>query len=426
MSPQVLQKNMKSHPQKNGFDYIPNLNVKKLVYNPEERPKRIKHRLKVANTTPFRKKKFFLKRMRIAKEKITGERTLEIIQFCLRWIPSSINFGIFFKRNYLSKSNLQIFQQLDLIHGYYDSYIILSMRNNDLEYFGAIIDSFNFFKSIKTEKKHSKLIFFRQGRPESANALSFLFTSPQGHGLIVKAIEDQRIGGNPNLELEIIRIGKIIGVNIPTNAMVIHNTGTKIFKPFSKRSNLFVETLTPSSIDLWAAEASDIEAIIEHDAVNLGKMLVFDTVCGSWDRHNGNYLVATIWNRKSLQEIDFGHFQPGFYKSKEFIPDSELQDNPQKHPSLPGWAIIRNLRVEKMIKRTNKQLLMKGIKDAILQLHHSISHEAFSSGVSKKLYHRVQGLFDPKHATYRLFFQELNELAIPSKKFEGLILQLSR
>ncbi len=412
--------------RKRDLDFKSGLKIKKLVSSPEEQPQRINHKIKVINTTPFRKKKFFLKRLRIAREKITGERTLEIIQFCLRWIPSSINFGIFFKSNYLSKSNLQIFQQLDLIHGYYDSYIILSMRTKVIEYYGAIIDSFNFFKTIKSEKKHTKLIFFRQGKPESANALSFLFTSPQGHGLIVKAIENQSVGGNPNLELEIIRIGKIIGVNIPKNAMIIHNSGTRMLKPFSKRSNLFIETLTPSSIDLWAAEPSDLEAIIEHDAVNLGKIIVFDTVCGSWDRHNGNYLIATIKNRKSLQEIDFGLFQPGFYKSKDFIPDSELQNKPQKHPSLPGWAIIRNLRVEKMIKRTNKQFLMKGIREAILQLHHSIVHEELSSIVSKKLYHRVQGLFDPKHATYRLFIQELDELAISSKKFEDLIHRLNK
>ena len=403
------------------FEYISGMKIKRLVSSPEERPKRVNHQIKVINNIPFRKKKFFLKRLRIAKERITGERTLAIIQFCLRWIPSSINFGIFFKRNYLSKSNLHIFQQLDLVHGYYDSYIVLSMRSNDLEYYGAIIDSFNFFKSIKTEKKHVKLIFFRQGKPESANALSFLFTSPQGHGLIVKAIEDQAIGGNPNLELEIIRIGKIIGVNIPTNAMIIHNSGTKMLKPFSKKLNLFVETLTPSSIDLWAAETCDVDAIVEQDAVNLGRMLVFDTVCGSWDRHNGNYLIATIKNRKSLQEIDFGLFQPGFYKAKEFISDSELQNSPQKHPSLPGWAIIRNLRVEKMIRRTDQQLLMKGIREAILRLHHSLEYGQLSYVVSKKLYHRIRGLFDPKHATYRLFFQELEELGIPSKKYEDLI-----
>lgn len=388
-------------------------------------PRKISSKIKIECNNPLRNKRVFIKKLILASNEVSGKKIKEYLQFALQWSTYSSFFALFLNTNHVSKHDLIIFQKYNLLHGYIDSYLILSMRQKSLEYYQIIIFFFQQFNSLIPSYKKSRLLFFRENK-DSAHPTYFLFSSLKDQGLFIKALPKKQYLDNPNLELQILQVGKIIGLNVPQYALLLFNNPSAIFQSFAKNSDLLIEPLTPSSTNFCLATRKDIDELITYDAENLGRMLVFDTVCGAWDRHCGNYLIVSHAQKKTLKEIDFGLFQPDFYKSsKSNIEDSERQKFPFKNPKYPGWAIFRNEKVTHIMKKTNQVQLVNGITLAIKNLHNALIDSDFSLYTSKKLFQRINGLFKPNHRTYRLFLQELVDLGIESQFFTDLIQKMT-
>ncbi len=376
-------------------------------------PNKISMAIKIENNNPIQSKRAFRKKLYLALNEVTGKKLKENLHFAIQWSTYSSLFALFLNINHISARNLKIFQKYNLIHGYIDSYLIISMRQKSLDYYQIIIFIFQQFKSLIPSSKRSRLLFFRENK-DSFHPTYFLFSSLKKQGLFVKALPKKQYLDNPNLELQIMQVGRIIGLNVPRHALLLLNNRLAIFQSFAKNSDLLIEPLTPACLDFCSATRDDIEHLISNDAVNLGKMLVFDSVCGSWDRHCGNYLITSQGHKKTLKEIDFGLFQPDFYKTADTMEK-------QESIKYPGWAITRNEKVTEIMKRTNQAQLTSGIIIAIKNLYSALIDSDLSLYLSKKLYRRINGLFKPNNPTYRLFIQELVNLGIDSQFFIDLI-----
>ncbi|MFX0126102.1 MAG: hypothetical protein ACFFAE_20945 [Candidatus Hodarchaeota archaeon] len=380
-------------------------------------PRHIYANLRIENNKPIRSKRLFRKRLNLALNEVSGKKTKESLRFAIQWSAYSSFFALFFNINHVSVHDLAIFKKYNLLHGYIDSQLVLNMRQKPLEYYQIIIYFFQQFNSLIPSCKHSRLLFFRENK-DSFHPTFFLFSSLRGQGLFVKALPKEKCLDDPTLELQIMQVGRIIGLNVPRHALLLFNNRSAVFQSFVKNSNLLIEPLSPACIDLCSATRDDIEELIANNAENLGRMLVFDTVCGAWDRHCGNYLIISYAQKKILKEIDFGLFQPEFYKSsKSYVEDSEQQKSPFQTPQYPGWAITRNKKVTYMMKKTDQAQMINGIMDAVKNLHQALIASDLSLFFSKKLFRRINGLFRPNHPTYRLFIQELMDLDIESQFF---------
>lgn len=413
--------------EKNAQSFLSKIKAKGILMksNTITIPHKISTSLKIERNNPIRNKRVFRKKLYLALNEVSGKKLKENLQFAIQWSTYSSFFALFLNTNHVSEHDLLIFQKYNLLHGYIDSYLVLSMRQKSLEYYQIIIFFFQQFNSLIPSSKQSRLLFFRENK-DSFHPTYFLFSSLKNQGLFVKALPRKQYLDDPNLELQIMQVGKIIGLNISQYALLLLNNRSSIFQSFAKNSDLLIESLIPACTDFCSATRDDIEELISNDAKNLGKMLVFDTVCGAWDRHCGNYLIVSHAQKKTLKEIDFGLFQPKFYKSpKSNIEDSERQKSPLKNPKYPGWAITRNKKVTYMMRRTNQVQLINGITFAIKSLHHALTDSDLSSYISKELFQRINGLFKPNHPTYRLFFQELVDLGIESQFFIDLIQKLT-
>ncbi|MHA1992555.1 MAG: hypothetical protein ACW981_21065 [Candidatus Hodarchaeales archaeon] len=357
---------------------------------------------------------------------ISGKSTLKRFKFSLKWIPSAkyfldSPFAMFLLKDTISLDIVEILKDTNLIHGYYGKYVILS-SGHDFDIFSSSIDFFYRFRFLLPKSRSHRPLLLRDVTGRGGNKAFLLFSSIRGHGLLIKIL-DREYGGGINKELDIMRIGKIIGANIPKNAVVIHNTGSPMFKSLGK-DNFFVQTLTPVIKHFREASQEDLEEIAEYDADNLGRIFIFDIVCGSWDRHSGNYLINKLKNKNSLQEIDFGLFQPDYYKPEKFKPDDETrQKYPSKNEKLLGWAITRHPKVDKIIKRTNKKKFILGVKSSLLRLHKVVEgkNPILENLIGKKLFSRVQGIFKKNSQTQLLLYKELSELGIDSDDIKTLI-----
>ncbi|NHJ01750.1 MAG: hypothetical protein EAX86_06375 [Candidatus Heimdallarchaeota archaeon] len=389
-------------------------------------PRYISFDIELENDQPFNNKRLFRKNLHSAFEEVSGPKTKEHLKFALHWSTFSSYYALFLKINHVSINDLTILRKYKLVHGYIDSYLVLSRRQKSLEYYSMVILLFKQFSSIIPSSKPKKLLFFRDNKGGSANPTFFFFSSPKGHGLFVKALSRKDRMDNPNMELQVLQIGKLIGLGLPHYAVLLYNNYSALFQLLAPDSDLLIEPLAPGTTDFYIASKEDIKELTLNDAENLGKMLVFDTVCGAWDRHSGNYLVISNRRGKTLREIDFGLFQPGFYKSEvSFTGDSDRQKRPSKYPRYPGWAITRNEKVTSMMKAVNQDQLIRGIKKAVKNLHSGLNTVDLSSYCSKKLTRRVYGLFDPSHSTYKLFLKELSDLNIDNQFFVQLIDKLA-
>ncbi|MFX0014479.1 MAG: hypothetical protein ACFE98_07785 [Candidatus Hermodarchaeota archaeon] len=389
-------------------------------------PQKISTSMRIENSNPLTNKRYFRKKLFLTLNEVSGKKTKENLHFAIQWSSYSSFFALFLDMNHISAHDMTIFKKYNLIHGYIGSYLVLSMRQKSLSYYQSIIFFFQKVSSLIPSRKHSRLLFFRENK-DSFHPTYFLFSSLKNQGLFVKALPKKEYIDNPNLELQIIQIGKIIGLNVPRHALLLFNNRSSIFQSFAKNSDLLIEPLTPACISFCAVTRNDIEELIRDDAENLGRMLVFDSVCGSWDRHCGNYLIVSYAHKKTLKEIDFGLFQPSFYKlSKSNLEDSERQKSPFRNPKYPGWAITRSKKVTYIMKRTNQVQLINGVTLAIKNLHNALIDSDLSLFISKKLFQRLNGLFKPNHPTYRLLIQELGDLGIESQFFIDLIEKITK
>ena len=325
---------------------------------------------------------------------------------------------MFFKTNTLKKSQLTVFKEQGLLHGFYGPYTIIS-NGHTFDIYCSAIDFFRRFKEIFNFHKANLPIAFADITGPGGNRAFMLFSSLKGHGLLIKML-DRKYGGGINKELDIMRIGKIIGANIPKSAIVIRNQGTPIFKSF-RNNDVFVEALTPVALPF--REANHVfDQIIEYDGVNLGKLFTFDITTGSWDRHQGNYLISKLRGRYSLQEIDFGLFQPDFFPPPDFKEDNDIrQDYPSKYPKLPGWAIIIHPKVRKLMSSTNRNDFLTGLKKGVKNLYEAVVMHHIEQFISDKLYKRIIWLFIEGKPTQKLFLLELEKLGYNSEKIKAFL-----
>ena len=246
--------------------------------------------------------------------------------------------------------------------------------------------------------------------------------------MLVKSLKDKIYGGGINPELDVIRIGKIIGTNVPKNAQVIKNTKAPMFTEFIGSGDIFIETLTPHSKNLKLANKTDLEEIATYDGKNLAKMFLFDIVAGSWDRHAGNYLITTYKNKKTIQEIDFGLFQPSFFKpASGFNEDNDIfQKWPTKDNLRPGWAITCNSKVKKMVQNTNPKDFILGMKQGIRNLYKSVQSHELIGLVAPIFYERARGLFQEGSPTQELFVRELSDIGYDGDELAEYIQKLLR
>ncbi|OLS23702.1 MAG: hypothetical protein HeimC3_23450 [Candidatus Heimdallarchaeota archaeon LC_3] len=349
---------------------------------------------------------------------LTTKSLLAKFIFGLDWIPSAEYFSkspyaLFLPKDLTSENNVEVLSKTRLIHGNYGNKYIVISSGHDFDLYTSAIDFFYRFRFLLPRSRTHRPLLLRDVTGLGGNKVFLFFSSVKGHGLLIKIL-DTEYGGGINKELDIMRVGKIIGANIPSNAVVIHNTGSAMFKSLGKE-NFFVQTLTPVVKHFREASKEDLSEVAQFDSKNLGKIFVFGIVCGSWDRHSGNYLINRQKNKYSLQEIDFGLFLPDFYKTKKFVPDDESrQQYPLKYEKLLGWAITRHQKVDKIIKETNEKKFLIGVKASINNLYKVLKGKdpILKGLVGERLFKRTLGLFRSGNPTQNLLFSELEDLKL--------------
>ena len=365
---------------------------------------------------PFEGIRDFSSAYKSAREKITGEKTSKILAFAQAILPTKDGFqrgfAVFLNIKKITNTTLDVLTNNSLIHGYYGDFIIISAGTNSLSFYSSCIDFFYHFRSLINKNKDHHPIVLRELAKGSANRTFLIYSDTKGNGLLVKSLKDKTYGGGINRELDVMRIGKIIGANIPKNAQVIKNTNAPMFREFIGGGDIFIETLTPNSKSLKVADKNDFDEIKTYDGKNLAKLFLFDVIAGSWDRHAGNYLITTYKNKKTIQEIDFGLFQPSFFRpASGFNEDNDIfQKWPNKDSLRPGWAITCNSKVKKVILQTNSRDFIAGMKQGIRNLYKAIQSKEVIGLVAPVFYERARGLFQEGSPTQELFFRELKDI----------------
>ncbi len=385
----------------------------------------------------FLKLSDFSKNIKFVKDQLNGRKAKEILSYSLEWLPKAKDypkhvFGIFLNLNKLEKNAIDLLIQKKLLHGYINNYAVISYRTRELDFFANVINFFFSFRSVMINSKHQyqEPILIRELTGFSANPTFLIFSSTNGRGLLVKSLQDVKYSGGINTELDILRIGKIIGANVPRNAIVVHNTRSSLYKSFAKNAEILVEDLSPVVASFSWVDKKLFDSLLEDDAKNLGCLFFFDVITGSWDRHSGNYLITNLKGYKSLQEIDFGLFKPDFYISEDFIEENDYRQNyPQKYPHLPGWGIFINAKVVKLMQTTNAKKFQLGIESAIKKLHATlfVQQIQLKKFASDKFVKRINSFFTPDSQTQKLFWFYLDKInnLYDRESLEELVLKLS-
>lgn len=362
----------------------------------------------------------YKRHLKASSTELTGKKTIEIINYSLEWLPTADDypkhvFALFLNTSKLEKGALDLFITKNLVHGYYNNYVILSTRNRDFEFYTNVIKFFFSFRSVmvNTKHKYQEPILIRELTGSSANPTFLIFSTTRGRGLLVKSLEDTKYSGGINTELDVLRIGKILGANVPRNALVVHNTRSSLYKSFAKDAEILVEDLSPIIASFSWVDTKLLESLQQDDPENLGRLFVFDIITGSWDRHSGNYLVTNTKGYKSLQEIDFGLFRPDFYINEDFIEEDDYrQKYPSKYPQYPGWGIFINSKVVKLMQNTDARKFQLGIEAAIKKIHstlfkHKVELKHFTS---EKLVKRINAFFVPESQVQQSFWFYLDKI----------------
>ena len=353
-------------------------------------------------------------------DSFTGRKTLKLLSYALEWLPKASDyskhvFAIFLNRNKIEKGAEDILLEHNIIHGYYNNYIIISSRIKNFEFYCNVIKFFLAFRSVMVNSKHKyqEPILIRELTGFSANPTFLVFSNTRGRGILIKSLEDTKYAGGINTELDILRIGKIIRANVPRNAIVVHNTRSSLYKSFAKDAEILVEDLSPITASFSWVDSKLLEDLRQDDADNLGRLFVFDVITGSWDRHSGNYLVTAIKGFTSLQEIDFGLFKPEFIIDDDFIEEDDYRQKwPSKYPQLPGWGIFINSKVLKLMASTDSRKFQLGIENAIKKLHSTlfIQNINLKKFASEKFVKRITNLFVRNSQVQNLFFLYLDRI----------------
>ena len=232
---------------------------------------------------------------------------------------------------------------------------------------------------------------------------------------------------SPEREIEILKLGSIIGVDVPQRSAVIKlDPEEALINEISanKDNNILIQKLIPGAFPLYSANDTDLNILTKSNCSNLGKMIIFDIVAGSWDRHSGNYVIHPHGiNEFSLAEIDFGLFDPSWYPPADFKEPEDItlstDETPPYYKQREGWALTRHPTVTEMVKKCDQKKVLKGMEQALHSLKNFINTtEIISDIFSIDLSERILSLFEPNSKVRMLLESDLEKLYINISLFE--------
>jgi len=341
-----------------------------------------------------------------------------------KWIPeNNIDpFCVFIDVTDLNKKELKIIQKSKFIHGFYGCFAIFSRGERSWKFYQNCFDFFNRFNHlvISTETQSlSPYLLYQIPSNEAANKTYLFFSNTDGSGMLIKNMSDQEYasaGGFIDREIEVIILGSFLRADVPDNAVILENNKDLVIDQFGEGNYVFIESLTPNSKPLHKANNLDFKRIIEENPEYLGRMLVFDIVSGAWDRHTGNYLIHDFEDgSRSLQEIDFGLFDPEYWKvanwagrNDEFLPSRYASIRGSK----PGWDISRHPKVTKLINNADKERIQLGIQEAFFQVNFGTKTGWFESNLSPLFCDRINSFLDINSPLRFAFQMDLASLGL--------------
>lgn len=348
---------------------------------------------------------------------------LRNVKFKLIWAlkrypdDSSKIFAIFFEIRDLGDDVLNLLKNSNLILGKFAGYYVIT-RFNDLSFFEKAIEFYERFDQLVLPDISEPFVLF--GNRTDQELVLLFYCDVNGNGMLIKSkSSESKI--SPEREIEILRLGSIIGVDIPQRSAVIKlDPEDDILNAFSagQDNNILIQKLIPAAFPLYSANENDLAVLTKTNCVNLGKMIIFDIVAGSWDRHSGNYVLHPHGlNEYSLAEIDFGLFDPSWYPPADFNEPEDITLSTDETPPFfshrEGWALTRHPTVTEMVKNCDQKKVIKGMEHALRSLQHFIStHDNLTESFSSTLSERIVSLFKKDSKVRVLLESELEKLEI--------------
>lgn len=335
-----------------------------------------------------------------------------------KWTPEYADdaFAVYLDLAEVSKKEAKTILKSSLCQGTFGEFAVLSRGERPPRYYRRAVEFFERFSSLVTfnhQSKNSRPYLLHQiPSAEAANKTYLFFADTDGSGMLVKSMNDPEYaaaGGAIDREVEVILLGSFLLVDVPLNAVILEGgMGDPIIDQFGEGGHVFLESLTPNSRPLHKAIPLDLSRIAQETPENLGRMLVFDMVSGAWDRHSGNYLIHDLDNgRRSIQEIDFGLFDPDYWKpggwsgrDDEFLPSRYASIR----GSSPGWDIFRHPRVTRVIQSANREQVQAGVLQALFQLSLGKRLQWFEMNLSERFCKRIEQ-FNDWNSALRFAFQ---------------------
>lgn len=350
-------------------------------------------------------------------EKIENPDSADKILTAQKWIPeNNIDpFCVYIDITNLSKKELKFLRKNKLTQGFYDKFAVINRGERPWNYYTQSMDFFWRFNQLVISKEDQMSIpylLYQIPSNEAANKTYLFFSNTDGSGMLIKNMTDLEYasaGGFIDREIEVITIGSFLRCDVPDNAVILQgDLKDPLIDQFGEGTHVFLESLTPNSKPLHKGTELDFKRISTENPENLGRMLVFDMVTGAWDRHSGNYLIHDFENgSRSLQEIDFGLFDPAYWKAAnwagrhdEFLPSRYASIRGSK----PGWDIHRHPKVSYLIKQADKERIQIGIQDAYYQVDFGIRTGWFEQNLSAIFCNRIQSFVD-QNSPLRFSFQ---------------------
>ena len=340
---------------------------------------------------------------------------------------SSKLFAIFFELHELSDETLNILRYKNLLLGKFAGYYIITPFN-ELNFFEKAIEFYERFDQLILPDISVPFVLF--GTRSDEELVLLFYCDVKGNGMLIKS-KSQETKVSPEREIEILRLGSIIGVDVPQRSAVIKlDPEDDILSEFSAHhdNNILIQKLIPGAFPLYSANEADLALLTKFNCINLGKMVIFDIVAGSWDRHSGNYVIHPrgLLNEYSLAEIDFGLFDPSWYPPADFSEPKDVSlatdETPPFYNQREGWALTRHPSVTEMVKNCDQKKVIKGIEQALRSLQHFIyTTEKITDTFSVMLSERIISLFQKNSKVRILLESELEKLEIDFTLFSSIL-----
>ena len=344
--------------------------------------------------------------------------------WALKRFPEEKNkvYAIFIDESDFIDEDLSFLFENNLILAKYSKFYIITC-SNDVKFFEKAIEFYERFDQLVLPDKTEPFLLY--GTKNEYESVLLFYCDVGGNGMLIKSKGlESKI--SPEREIEILRLGAIVGVDVPQRSAVIKlDPEDDIVTAFSANNNILIQKLISGAFPLYSATDENIDILTKSNCSNLGKMVIFDIVAGSWDRHSGNYVIHPGGgiNEFSLAEIDFGLFDPSWYPPTDFVEDETITLDPNETPPVYspriGWALTRHPSVTEMVKKCDQKKVIKGIETALHKLKQFLKNtENIDEIFSKDLSDRIEDLFKKDSKVRNLLESELNKINIYINLFQ--------